>query len=75
MFLVFNWQFHGGEVIFRVRPGEPRPDCCHEDPDEGVPDPGDTAGAPSQAGHALPAEAVVLHPAHHENNGNPSLDR
>lgn len=70
---MFVLQLHRGEVVLRVRPGEPRADGGDEDPDEGVPDPGHSAGAPAASGPAVPAEALVLHPAHHEDHGDPRL--
>lgn len=69
----FVLQLHRGEVVLRVRPGEPRADGSHAYPDEGVFDPGHSTGAPPAAGPAVPAEALVLHPAHNEDHGDLGL--
>lgn len=69
----FDFQLHWGEIILWVRPGEPRIDGSHEDPDEGVPDPGHSVGAPPAAGSPVLAKALVLHPAHHEDHGDPHI--
>lgn len=74
-FLVLDPQLYWGEVLLWVRPGEPRTDGCHEDLDEGVLNPGLSAGAPPAAGTSVSAEALVLHPAHHEDHGLTRLYR
>lgn len=73
--LIVFFQVHRGEVVLRVWPGEPRPHGGDEDSDEGVPDPRHSAGAPPAAGPFVAAETLVLHPAHHEDHGDPGVNR
>lgn len=63
-------QVYRGEVFLRVRTGKSCSGCCHADSNQGIHDINYPAGASSEAGAPVPAETVVLHPAHNEDPGD-----
>lgn len=68
--VMFDLQLHWGKVLLRVWPSEPRTDSGDEDSNERVPDFGHSARAPPASGSLVPAEALVLYTAHHEDHGD-----
>lgn len=63
-------QVYRGEVFLWVWTGESCSGCSHADSNQGIHDINYPAGASSETGPSVTAEAVVLHPAHHEDPGD-----